>query len=140
MPKFDVLDNIVHANTKVKVQFGDEYRNNVNQVVVFPTEFQALQREYPIFFRQSEEGKFYAVALLGLDKDENLFLQDEQWRARYIPAVQMRGPFALELRESNNGGSGESDPLIRIDMEDSRVNDRRRGKHFFNPRRVFTLF
>lgn len=123
MPTFDVLDNVAHANLKVQLHFGEEFRNNVNHTVVFPTEFQQLQREYPIYFRKSEEGHYYAVVLLGLDKDENLFLDDGQWLAAYVPAVQMKGPFALELREHDASSPDAADPLVRIDVDDSRVNE-----------------
>lgn len=123
MPMFDALDNVAHANLKVQLKFGSEYRNNVNHTVVFPTEFQALQREYPIYFRKNENGSYYAVALLGLDKDENLFLEEDRWQARYIPAVQMSGPFALELREPDGISPDSGDPIVRIDMSDSRVNE-----------------
>lgn len=125
MSTFAVLDHIDHANLKVKVQYGEAYGDSVNQALVFPTEFQALQREYPIFFRQSEDQKFYAVVILGLDKDENLFLESGRWNARYVPAVQMRGPFALEIRKQ------EEDPLIRINMDDARVGEE--GESIFLP-------
>lgn len=139
MSTFDVLDNVVHANLKVKFQFGDEFRNNVNHTVVFPTEFQALQREYPIFFRQTDDKKYYAVALLGLDKDENLFLEEDRWLARYVPAVQMRGPFALELREKDGSSTDFGDPLVRIDMDDPRVNEEE-GESIFLPQGGHTPF
>ena len=42
----------------------------------FPTEFAELQREYPIFLRKDHDnGDWQAVALLGFDQHENLFLQ-----------------------------------------------------------------
>ncbi|WP_086934431.1 SapC family protein [Agarilytica rhodophyticola] len=132
MPTFAALDHIDHANLKVKVQYGQEYGDNINQALVFPTEFQALQREYPIFFRQSDDKKFYAVVILGLDKDENLFLQDDQWSARYVPAVQMRGPFALEIKDSQEGNLEQADPLIRINMDDARVSNEQ-GESIFLP-------
>lgn len=122
MSKFVALDNVAHSDLKVNSQYGDAFANNVNQALVFPTEFQSLQREYPIFFRQSEDGKFYAVVILGLDKDENLFIDANDWCARYVPAVQMRGPFALSLHEvSEDRASPE--PVINIDLDDARVNN-----------------
>jgi len=139
MPTFDVLDNVTHANLKVKFKFGEEFRNNVNHSPVFPTEFQALQREYPIYFRQTEDKKYYAVVLLGLDKDENLFLNDDQWQARYIPALQMRGPFVLELREQDANSPESGDPLVRIDIDDSRVNEEE-GESLFLPQGGHTPF
>jgi len=138
MPTFDVLDNDAHANLKVKFQFGEEFRNNVNHTVVFPTEFQSLQREYPIYFRRTEDKKYYAVALLGLDKDENLFLEEDRWLARYIPAVQMKGPFALELRQQDGSSPDSGDPLVRIDVDDSRVGEE--GESLFLPQGGHTPF
>ncbi len=138
MPKFDALDNVAHADLKVRFEFGDAFGNNVNHTVVFPTEFDALQREYPIFFRRAENGSFYAVALLGLDKDHNLFLSGGQWQARYVPAVQMRGPFALELRDGEKGAEAQ-DPIVRIDTQDARVNSDE-GENIFKPHGGYTPF
>lgn len=120
MPNFAVLDNIAHAELKVKIQYGEAFGDSINQALVFPTEFQVLQREYPIFFRQSDDQEYYAVVLLGLDKDENLFLDSGNWNARYVPAVQARGPFTLGIRESED--SEPVDPLVRVDLDDPRVN------------------
>jgi len=117
MPQFTALDNVAHADLKVATQFGAAFENNVNQTLVFPTEFQLLQREYPIFFRKNEDGAFYAVALLGLDKDENLYLDNDQWQANYIPAVQKRGPFALAI----NSDTPDADPVVQVDVDDARV-------------------
>lgn len=139
MPTFEVLDNVAHANLKVNLKFGEEFRNNVNHTVVFPTEFQSLQREYPIFFRKMKEGQYYAVALLGLDKDENLFLGDNNWRARYIPAVQMSGPFALQLPDQNSTSHDPEDPVIRIDTDDSRVGETE-GQSLFMSQGGYTPF
>jgi hypothetical protein len=58
---------------------------------VLPTEFEEVQREYPILIRKDPSGDYQAVALLGLDRDENLFLDETGWNARYVPAVQQRG-------------------------------------------------
>lgn len=139
MSKFDVLDSVSHADLKVKIQYGDAFGNSVNQALVFPTEFQALQREYPIFFRQSKEQKYYAVVLLGLDKDENLFLEQDRWNARYVPALQMSGPFALEIRESPGGNTDAADPVIRINRDDPRVN-KSEGQSIFLPHGGYTPY
>lgn len=113
MPNFVPLDNVEHASLRVKVRYSEATQDTINQALVFPTEFQMLQREYPIFFRQDNEGKFFAVVILGLDKDENLFLDEGQWQARYIPAMQERGPFILE--------DAGDDPIVRINVDDARV-------------------
>ncbi len=132
MPSFDVLDNINHADLKVKYEFGQEHGNAVNHTVVFATEFDALQREYPIYFKRDDNNKYYAVVLLGLDKDENLFLDHHNWNADYIPAVQMRGPFALEILKQDTASSEAADPIVRIDVSDSRVGIEH-GQNLFLP-------
>lgn len=117
MSKFVPLDNIIHADLRVKIQYNELTGDNLNQALVFPTEFNELQREYPIVFRRSEAGEFRAVVLLGLDREENLFLEDGHWKARHIPAIRSRGPFNLALHEDDNEMSQRSDPVVQIDME-----------------------
>lgn len=106
------LDNIDHGDLKVVIAHGPVFGDAVNQMLVFPTEFEQVQREYPIVFRHDERGQLYAVALLGLDLNENLFLGADGWTTRYIPAVQQRGPFTL--------GDGE-DVELHVDLDDQRV-------------------
>lgn len=116
-----LLDNIEHGNLRVKGERGDAFGDHINQVLVFPNEFRALQREYPIVFRRDASGEFQSVALLGLERDENLFLSDGAWQADYMPAVQARGPFSIELRKSAAGGPEEAAPVIRIDLDNPAV-------------------
>jgi hypothetical protein len=113
------LDNTVHADLKVDRRYSAEFGNDINQVHVFPTEFTELQREYPIFFRKDSQGTFYAVALLGLDKRENLFLNGTEWNARYVPAVLQAGPFKI----GNVGQDHDAVSTIQIDTDDPRVNN-----------------
>jgi hypothetical protein len=115
-----LLNNVDHADLRVARRFGAATGDAVNQVLVFPSEFEALQREYVILFRRGAGG-FQAVALLGLDRDENLFLDGETWRARYVPAVQARGPFSIGLHRE--GLSVEAEPKVNIDLDDPRVGD-----------------
>jgi hypothetical protein len=87
---------------------------------VLPTEFEAVQREYPILLRKDPSGDYQAVALLGLDRDENLFLEGENWRGtRYVPAVQQRGAFSIALQDSGDGS--EPTPMIHVDLDHPRV-------------------
>ncbi len=98
-----LLDNVEHHDLRVIIGHSAAFGDAVNQVRVFPNEFAEVQREYPIFFRRDPEGAFYAVALLGFDRDENLFLDDKGWNARYVPASQNRGPFLLGFRDGTDG-------------------------------------
>lgn len=115
-----LLNNVDHADLRVAERHGSAFGDAVNQLLVFPTEFADLAREYPIFFRRGGEGTFQAVALLGLARDENLFIEGERWRARYVPAVQRRGPFLIGFQ---NAGDGRREPMMLVDLDDPRVGD-----------------
>lgn len=114
-----ILNNIDHADLRVAIRHGSQFGDSVNQVAVFPTEFADVARCYPIFLRRDADGQWQTVALLGLDRDENLFLEGERWNATYIPAVQRRGPFLIGMQTS--GADQPPHPVILVDLEDPRV-------------------
>ncbi len=124
-----LLNNVEHGDLRVDARHGVEFGDNINQVLIFPTEFEDVQREYPIFLRKDANGDYQAVALLGLDRDENLFLDATGWRARYVPAVQQRGPFSIALQD-RPGAAPE--PMIHIDLDHPRVS-RTDGEPLFLP-------
>jgi hypothetical protein len=76
-----LLDNVTHKDLRVRAGYSAAFGDNINLALVFPTEFVFVQREYPILFRRDAKGEFQAVALLGLDKSENLFLDGSGWNA-----------------------------------------------------------
>jgi hypothetical protein len=115
------INNIDQANLRVSPKAGAEFGDAANQALVFPAEFEELQREFAIIFRRRETG-LQAYALLGLDRDENLFLSGDHWTSRYVPASHRRGPFSIGVaRSSADPESGE--PMIHVDMDDPRVGD-----------------
>lgn len=124
-----LLDNVEHHDLRVITGHSAAFGDAVNQVRVFPNEFAEVQREYPIFFRRDEHGAFYAIALLGFDRDENLFLDSTGWNARYVPAGQGRGPFLLGLREGD-GGDTSGAPMMLVDPAHPRLS-RSEGESLF---------
>jgi hypothetical protein len=123
-----LLNNVDHHDLRVITRHGVEFGDAVNQVMVFPTEFEAVQREYPIVFRRDAEGALRPVALLGLTREENLFLDGEGgWRASHVPALLRRGPFSIAAPEVPDG-----EPMIRVDLDDPRVS-RSEGTPVFLP-------
>lgn len=121
-----VLDNITHHDLKIIGAHGAQYGDAVNEAPVFATEFSEVQREYPIYFRKEETGGFQAYALLGLDKDENLFLGASGWQGRYIPAMCDRGPFMIGRSHDQT----MQDAKLMVDMDDPRVS-RTEGEPLF---------
>ena len=97
------LDNVEHQRLRVADRATSDV--SVNQALVVPSEFEQLQREYPILFHRDDDGEFQAVAILGLDRGENLFLSEGEWRARYVPATLGRGPLFLGVGDPEQSGS-----------------------------------
>ena len=71
-----LLNNVDHADLRVIAGHGATFGDAINQALILPTEFEAAQREYPILIRKDDAGGYQAVVLLGLDRDENLFLDE----------------------------------------------------------------
>ncbi|WBH15528.1 SapC family protein [Sphingomonas radiodurans] len=115
------INNVDHADLRVKPLAGGEFGDAVNQALVFPAEFEELQREFAIVFRRRET-QLQAFALLGLDRDENLFLADDRWTSRYTPASHRRGPFSIGMTRPA-AGEPTGDPMIHVDLDDPRVGD-----------------
>ncbi|TCP35063.1 SapC family protein [Sphingomonas sp. BK235] len=114
-----LLNNIDHAELRVAVRAGAPFGDSVNQLPVFPAEFEEAQRDFPIVFRRDGDA-IDAFVLLGLDRDENLFLGDQGWTSRFVPAVQRRGPFSIAVaRDAAGAETGE--PMIHVDLDDPRV-------------------
>lgn len=114
------LNNVDHQALRVERRYSAEFGHSVNQALLSPAEFEDAQREYPILFRREAEGEFQAIALLGLDRGENLFLAADQWNARFIPAEIRRGPFFVGQIED---ASGTATLAPFIDLDDPRVGE-----------------
>jgi hypothetical protein len=124
MTKRVILNNVDHQNLRVISKHGESFGESVNIAPIFPTEFTDAQRDFPILFRKDpESGDFQAVVLLGLDKNENLFLDGERWAADYVPAVFSRGPFSIALQQREVDGQLQGEPMVHIDLDDPRVSE-----------------
>ena len=72
-------------------------------------------------FRKTDTGDYYAVCLLGLDAQENLFLDGKSWNGRYVPAALRRGPFKIGM-QSVPGQNAV--PNILVDLDDPRIGEK----------------
>lgn len=107
------LDNVAHAGLRIATGYGAAYGDAINQIALFLPEYEEAQRDYPMLFLREESGALQAVAILGLDRDENLYLEDHRWAAGYVPALARRGPFLI--------GMTDGEPVIHIDLDHVRV-------------------
>jgi hypothetical protein len=72
--------------------------HNITALPLSYTEFGAACRDYPIAFIAAQDGRNYVpMAVLGLEKEQNLFVTDEgAWDAGvYLPAYVRRYPFCM---------------------------------------------
>jgi hypothetical protein len=106
------LDNVAHADLRIAGGHGPAFGDAVNQIALFLPEFGEAQRHYPILFLRQDNGTLQALAILGFDRDENLFLEGERW-AGYVPALARRGPFLI--------GLDGDEPMIHVDLDHPRV-------------------
>jgi hypothetical protein len=121
MANIQRLNNIEHATLKVALGHSAAFGDSVNQVLLFPTEYALAQREYMILIQKEGAGGYQSVALLGLDRDENLFLEGGVWNARYVPAMHQRGPFMIGFQDIEVDGKMQREPMIHVDLDHPRV-------------------
>jgi len=89
----------------------------VNAVSVIPREFPRLLAHYPIFFtKNTESGRFEPAALLGFQRQENLFFMDGRWDAAYVPLQIQRQPFSLIPRRPNDSEGKPASLDVAIDL------------------------
>jgi len=122
MTKHVLLNNVTHKDLRVIRRYGTEFGDNVGTVVTVPTEYADIQREYPIFFRKDPaSGEYQSIALLGFQKDENLFLENGRWNASYVPGLIARGPFLIGFQEQQVDGDVRKEAVIHIDLDNPHV-------------------
>lgn len=109
------LNNVDHKNLRVVTTRGAAYGDAVMSALTFPAEFRDLQACYPIVFAQDGNGSYDAIALLGFEQGENLFLGPDGWDAPAIPLTVERQPFMI--------GRGGDELSVHIDLDSPRVRD-----------------
>lgn len=113
-----LLDNVNHRDLRVRKVYAPGEGYDVNVARVFPSEFIAVQREYPmLFMKNTETGNFEVVALLGFENGENLFLGSPGWDADFIPLSIQRQPFLIGFQHQEVDGVPTQVPVIHIDLD-----------------------
>ena len=123
MANYQLLNNLDHGSLRVITRPGARFGDRVMFVPTFPGEMRAVQAHYPILLhRQADSGSLRPVALFGFEEGENLFLEDESWRASYIPMMIRRQPFLIGFQKRSPGAQRER--VITIDLDNPRVSER----------------
>ena len=105
-----LLDNVAHADLRLRRVAGPEFGDPAGQVAVFLPELAQVQREYPVLFTRGDDGSATPIAILGLEPEELLFATNGQWDARYLPALLRKGPFLLSSGASD-------DPVVHVAVD-----------------------
>jgi SapC len=118
MSQYQVLNKEKHRRLRIKTGCGAALGDAVMYVMTYPMEFRDIQSCYPILFtKDPNTGGFFAAALLGLEADQNLFLQGDRWDATYVPTMVQRQPFLIAT-----GGEGDDKPpVVSLDLDHPRV-------------------
>ena len=131
MSKATVLNNVDHKSLKVDTRPGINNNQHVNRSLVHTTEISELHKEFPlVFYKHLDTQQLQLHAILGLEKDENLFVAQNGWSTRFVPALLARGPFSLGYKKAQQESESPTDPVICIDMDDPCVNSEK-GEDIF---------
>ena len=122
------LNKEVHGELYIEPIEGYQHTKDTNSIYIAAVEFLQNAKEYPIVFTKGSDEKLFPVALLGLQQDQNLFVDKKgQWVADYIPAYVRRYPFILATPDANNKNF-----TVCIDESFPGFNTAKEGKPLFN--------
>lgn len=101
------LDRKAHRDWRLDTSAKDmDAMAKHNAFFVAGSEFRDACKEYPVVFVHggtSSDGKKVVapVAVFGLQPNQNLCIDNDQWRMRYVPAVMRTYPFAMARVDDN---------------------------------------
>ncbi len=117
-----------HKDLHLESVAGFSFASNTSSIFVTASEFGHASREYPIVFGRNDRGRVFPAVLLGLQKNQNLFLsQDGKWSAEYIPAYARRYPFILATPDNQL-----SQLMVCIDRDYPGFNTNKQGEALFD--------
>lgn len=128
-----LLNNTTHARLRVAEGLSID-KLNVRNTAVILKEFPLLALNFPIFFTKNlNTGSFSCVAVFGFDENENLFIENGNWSATYLPLNMRRQPFMVGMQSNKIDADNNEECLVFIDAEDPRVGEDE-GTPLFNER------
>ena len=118
-----ILNNDEHQAVKVDTRASANYGDQVNRAVALSSEFNDLHKEFPLLVHRGTDGGYTAHAILGLDRDENLFVAGDRWITATMPASIARGPFSLGYVRGEDGEAKPTDIKVMIDDQHPRLRE-----------------
>lgn len=105
------LNRSEHKELRLKGIPNVKFAMNTHSVPLTGAEFAVAARDLLIVFAGNDVNDAGPIALLGLRKDENLFVDSEgRWEEGvYIPAFVRRYPFVLAEKPTNAGATAATD-------------------------------
>jgi len=122
------LNKEVHGELYLEGIEGYQHTKETNSIYIAAIEFLQISKEYPIVFAKGADDKVFPVALLGLQKNSNLFVDEKgNWTANYIPAYVRRYPFILATPDDS-----EATFTVCIDESFAGFNTAKEGQPLFD--------
>lgn len=85
-----------HKNIKVRRDVGFGYAEKVHVVPIVMNEFADVASNCPIIFVKEENGdRLRVAAMMGLDVEKNLLVQNGEWVGTHVPMNLGRVPFSF---------------------------------------------
>ncbi|GGW94293.1 SapC family protein [Alteromonas halophila] len=88
------LDKEKHKDIKVAPRNSFQFAGNTHLAAASIKEFAQLASCMPIvFIKDPNSERHHTVAMLGMEQNQNLFLDGEKWQAPHVPMNILRYPF-----------------------------------------------
>ena len=138
MSKYEMLNNVAHADIKINLDRTPALGDDVMFSMTYPFEFRLIISHYPILlYQDSDSGQTFPIVLFGFEEGENLFLDQTGWNARYIPIMIQRQPFSIGFQQLQ--GSSEKQQVITFNPAHPRVTTDK-GEAVFNEQGGYTPY
>ena len=94
MANYIPLDKDKHSALKINIKHNFEYAANTHLSAVTLKEFAQVATCMPMaFINDPNTGNFHAVAMLGIESNQNMYMQDGKWQGHAVPLNIQRFPF-----------------------------------------------
>lgn len=128
MSNHAILSADDHRQLRIRTDHSASLGDAVMSCFTVPAEFRQLQNEFVILFRRDANTRtFSALALLGFEAGEDLYLEGNEWLASYKPVALTVPPFLIGRPEHDDG-----EAQVHIDLDHPRVSNSGDGVRVFD--------